>query len=60
MNNSRKKHNLLWPQKEVGQMTVEERILSIQIMEMIKNDPKYAQFIGVEAKNIVKGEKLND
>ena len=41
-------------------MTVEERILSIQIMEMIKNDPQYAQFIGIEGKNIPKGEKHNE
>lgn len=38
-------------------MTVEERILSIQIMEMIKNDPRYAQFIGLEGKNVLKKEK---
>lgn len=41
-------------------MTVEERIISIQLLEMIKSDPRYAQFIGVEAKMITKGEVNNE
>ena len=41
-------------------MTVAERILAIQLMEMIKKDPQYAKQIGVEAKMVVKGENNNE
>lgn len=36
-------------------MTVQERILSIQLMEMIKENPKFANEIGIEAKIKTKG-----
>ena len=41
-------------------MTVAERILAIQLMEMIKKDPQYAKQISVEAKMVVKGENNNE
>ena len=40
-------------------MTVRERILAIQLMEMIKKDPQYAEKIGVEAKMTSREEASN-
>ena len=41
-------------------MTVEERILTIQLMEMIKKDSQYAEQIGVEVKMTSREEDNND
>lgn len=41
-------------------MTVQERILAIQLMELIKKDPHHAGQIGVEAKMVSKGENNNE
>lgn len=41
-------------------MTVKERILALQLIEMIKKDPDYAKAIGVDAKMVAKGETKND
>lgn len=41
-------------------MTVKERILAIQLMEMIKKEPQYARQIGVEGKMVLKGENNNE
>ena len=41
-------------------MTVQERILAIQLMEMIKNDPQYAGQIGIEGKMVSREEDNND
>ena len=41
-------------------MTVQERILSIQLMEMIKENPKFANEIGIEAKLKTKGETIDE
>ena len=41
-------------------MTVQERILAIRLMEMIKKDPQYAGQIGVEEKMTSREETGND
>lgn len=41
-------------------MTVQERILAIQLLEMIKKDFAYADKIGIEGRMVTKEDKKDD
>ena len=41
-------------------MTVQERILALQLLEMIKNNPSYTNKIGVEGRMVTKEKNKND